>query len=168
MKDSFDSVYAEHRPTVVRIAQKLTRGVGGKPILDGLVAAGMVALWQAHESYDPAQGTFWQHAYLKVFGTMVDELRVTGATSRSAAAVVRGGVVTSKQSTGLLYPVSLEEHDGRAHVGRSRRPRPSSRPRRKRRSSGEPSGSCAGRRGAWWWSTSSRTGTSPTSVPSSA
>ena len=109
MKDSFDHAYAEHRPTVVRIAQKLTRGVGGKPTLDGLVAAGMVALWQAHESYDPAHGTtFWQHAYLKVRGTMVDELRVTGAASRSATTVVRSGVVTSKQSTGLLYPVSLE------------------------------------------------------------
>ena len=109
MKDSFDHAYAEHRPAVMRIAQKLTRGVGGKPVLDGLVAAGMVTLWQAHESYDPSQGTFWQYAYLKVRGTMVDELRVTGATSRSAAAVVRGGVVTAKQSTGLLYPVSLED-----------------------------------------------------------
>jgi RNA polymerase sigma factor (sigma-70 family) len=106
----FDQVYAAYRPRVERLAHRLTRGVRGRAYDEEVAAAGLVALWRAHSSYDPARGTtFWQHARKTVWGTMVDEIRSQSSLSREAYRAVRDGAVTDGLARSMLYPRSLED-----------------------------------------------------------
>jgi RNA polymerase sigma factor for flagellar operon FliA len=115
---AFDTVYTAYRPRVERLAYKLTGGAGNNTSLEELSAAGMVALWQAHTSYDPTHGTtFWQYAYRIVWGTMVDEMRLHGHLSRNARAAVRDDLVTDKMSTSMLYQRPVENAYDLAALG---------------------------------------------------
>ena len=125
MSSEFDAVYAAHHLRIMKMAWKLTCGVGGYARQKEIAAAGLVALWQAHSSYDPSRGLpFWQYANKIVHGTMVDEIRLSGHLSRYAYQVMHAQTsegqgpegqrpesqaqLPDKLQTAMLYPRSLE------------------------------------------------------------
>ena len=108
----FDAVFREHQDRIWRMAGAITRGRGGKPALEDLVAVGNLALWTCHERHDPSQGTtLWQYAYLRVRGAMLDELRRRDLVSRDDRKKMKdlGTSVLEQVPWAALYPVPMED-----------------------------------------------------------
>lgn len=92
MDSTFDTIWAEHRELVEKLAWQICRGRGPSDQLQNLVSVGQVALWQSGQSFDPSQGTSrWQHSYLRVRGAMVDELRRLDPVGRHGRQKIKKG-----------------------------------------------------------------------------
>ena len=116
MSEPFDDVLRAHRTRVERTAWSVSLGVGGRLVLDGLISAGAVALWQAWQRYDPARSPdLWRFAFPIVRGAMLDEMRFTDHLSRDARHAVKTGNA-ERISWGLLYPCGLENAESVPHV----------------------------------------------------
>jgi RNA polymerase sigma factor (sigma-70 family) len=87
--DLFQAVWQDHSHLVRRLAHKL-RPIDAN-MLDDLVAAGMVGLWQAWQNYDPTAGNagLWGHASTRVLGAMQDHLRFLDLATRHERDVAR-------------------------------------------------------------------------------
>lgn len=79
-------MWTDHAKLVKHLARKLSGG--NTDLAADLLTVAQLALWEKIRTYDPSRGTtLWQHAYLRVRGAMVDELRKqdpVGRNSRSA------------------------------------------------------------------------------------
>jgi RNA polymerase sigma factor for flagellar operon FliA len=81
---SRDRLVLAHAPMVRYIAARKVRELPAHCELDDLAAAGLVALLEAVDRFDPAKGaTFEQYAWTRVAGAIVDELRKLDWASRS-------------------------------------------------------------------------------------
>ena len=111
MPSSFDAILREHQSKIWKLASSLTRGYGGTPLQEDLVAAGTVALWRISERYDPLRGTtLWQRAFVRVRGAMIDELRNQSPISRHDREKMKSLGKTSLELVpwGAIRPVSME------------------------------------------------------------
>jgi RNA polymerase sigma factor for flagellar operon FliA len=71
-----DALLQEHGGLVHRTARRVSIKVGKDDIVDDLVSVGLVALFEAHQKYDPTQGVpFPSYAYRRIQGAMIDEAR---------------------------------------------------------------------------------------------
>jgi RNA polymerase sigma factor for flagellar operon FliA len=81
---SRDRLVLSYSPMVRYIASRKLRELPGHCDLDDLASAGLVALLEAVDRFDPAKGaTFEQYAWTRVAGALVDELRRLDWASRS-------------------------------------------------------------------------------------
>ena len=81
---SRDRLILSYAPMVRYIASRKVRELPGHCDLDDLGSAGLVALMEAVERFDPAKGaSFEQYAWTRVAGALVDELRRLDWASRS-------------------------------------------------------------------------------------
>lgn len=85
-----DRLVLSYSPMVRYIASRKVRELPGHCDLDDLSSAGLVALLEAVERFDPAKGaSFEQYAWTRVTGSLVDELRRQDWASRSVRRVGR-------------------------------------------------------------------------------
>lgn len=78
---TFEQIWADRRMDVEKMARRLLKGYGGEAIVDSLVAAGMVALWEACKSYDhemTGKVSLWSWARKLIYWAMCAELRGDG------------------------------------------------------------------------------------------
>ena len=81
---SRDSLVVAYAPMVRYIASRKVRELPAHCDLDDLASAGLVALMEAIDRFDPAKGaTFEQYAWTRVAGALLDELRKQDWASRS-------------------------------------------------------------------------------------
>ena len=81
---SRDRLVLAYSPMVRYIAARKVRELPAHCELDDLASAGLVALLEAVDRFDPAKGaTFEQYAWTRVAGALVDELRRLDWASRS-------------------------------------------------------------------------------------
>ena len=81
---SRDRLILAYAPMVRYIASRKLRELPAHCELDDLASAGLVALMEAVDRFDPAKGaTFEQYAWTRVAGGLVDELRRLDWASRS-------------------------------------------------------------------------------------
>src|ERR687898_2150614 len=81
---SRDRLILSYAPMVRYIASRKLRELPAHCELDDLASAGLVALMEAVDRFDPAKGaTFEQYAWTRVAGALVDELRKQDWASRS-------------------------------------------------------------------------------------
>ena len=81
---SRDRLVLAYAPMVRYIAARKVRELPAHCELDDLASAGLVALMEAVDRFDPAKGaTFEQYAWTRVAGALVDELRRLDWASRS-------------------------------------------------------------------------------------
>ena len=81
---SRDSLVLAYAPMVRYIASRKVRELPAHCELDDLASAGLVALLEAIDRFDPAKGaSFEQYAWTRVAGALVDELRKQDWASRS-------------------------------------------------------------------------------------
>src|ERR671910_1082454 len=81
---SRDQLVLAYAPMVRYIASRKVRELPAHCELDDLASAGLVALLEAIDRFDPAKGaTFEQYAWTRVAGALVDELRKQDWASRS-------------------------------------------------------------------------------------
>lgn len=79
-----DRLVLAYSPMVRYIASRKVRELPAHCELDDLASAGLVALLEAVDRFDPAKGaTFEQYAWTRVAGALVDELRKLDWASRS-------------------------------------------------------------------------------------
>src|SRR3954463_15423069 len=79
-----DRLVVSYSPMVRYLATKKLRELPSHWELDDLVSCGLLALVEAIDRFDPAQGaTFEQYAWTRVSGSLVDELRRQDWVSRS-------------------------------------------------------------------------------------
>lgn len=79
-----DRLILSYAPMVRYIATRKLRELPAHCELDDLASAGLVALMEAVDRFDPAKGaTFEQYAWTRVTGGLVDELRRLDWASRS-------------------------------------------------------------------------------------
>lgn len=78
-----DALLKEHGGLVHRTARRVSIRVGKDDIVDDLASVGLVALFEAHQKYDPTQGVpFPSYAYRRIQGAMLDEARRLDALPR--------------------------------------------------------------------------------------
>jgi RNA polymerase sigma factor for flagellar operon FliA len=71
-----DALLKEHGGLVHRTARRVSIKIGKDDLVDDLVSVGLVALFEAHQKYDPTQGVpFPSYAYRRIQGAMIDEAR---------------------------------------------------------------------------------------------
>ena len=81
---SRDKLVVAYAPMVRYIASRKVRELPAHCDLDDLASAGLVALMEAIDRFDPAKGaTFEQYAWTRVAGALLDELRKQDWASRS-------------------------------------------------------------------------------------
>jgi RNA polymerase sigma factor FliA len=81
---SRDQLVLSYAPMVRYIASRKLRELPAHCDLDDLSSAGLVALMEAIDRFDPAKGaSFEQYAWTRVAGALVDELRKQDWASRS-------------------------------------------------------------------------------------
>jgi RNA polymerase sigma factor for flagellar operon FliA len=81
---SRDRLVVAYAPMVRYIASRKVRELPAHCDLDDLASAGLVALMEAIDRFDPAKGaTFEQYAWTRVAGALLDELRKQDWASRS-------------------------------------------------------------------------------------
>jgi RNA polymerase sigma factor for flagellar operon FliA len=81
---SRDRLVVAYAPMVRYIASRKVRELPSHCDLDDLASAGLVALLEAVDRFDPAKGaTFEQYAWTRVAGALLDELRKQDWASRS-------------------------------------------------------------------------------------
>jgi RNA polymerase sigma factor FliA len=81
---SRDKLVVAYAPMVRYIASRKVRELPSHCDLDDLASAGLVALMEAIDRFDPAKGaTFEQYAWTRVAGALLDELRKQDWASRS-------------------------------------------------------------------------------------
>jgi RNA polymerase sigma factor FliA len=81
---SRDTLVVAYAPMVRYIASRKVRELPAHCDLDDLASAGLVALMEAIDRFDPAKGaTFEQYAWTRVAGALLDELRKQDWASRS-------------------------------------------------------------------------------------
>jgi RNA polymerase sigma factor for flagellar operon FliA len=81
---SRDRLVLAYAPMVRYIASRKVRELPAHCELDDLASAGLVALLEAIDRFDPAKGaSFEQYAWTRVAGALVDELRKLDWASRS-------------------------------------------------------------------------------------
>jgi RNA polymerase sigma factor for flagellar operon FliA len=81
---SRDRLVVAYAPMVRYIASRKVRELPSHCDLDDLASAGLVALMEAVDRFDPAKGaTFEQYAWTRVAGALLDELRKQDWASRS-------------------------------------------------------------------------------------
>jgi RNA polymerase sigma factor FliA len=81
---SRDKLVVAYAPMVRYIASRKVRELPAHCDLDDLSSAGLVALMEAIDRFDPAKGaTFEQYAWTRVAGALLDELRKQDWASRS-------------------------------------------------------------------------------------
>ena len=81
---SRDRLILSYAPMVRYIASRKLRELPAHCELDDLASAGLVALMEAVDRFDPAKGaTFEQYAWTRISGALVDELRRLDWASRS-------------------------------------------------------------------------------------
>jgi RNA polymerase sigma factor FliA len=81
---SRDKLVLAYAPMVRYIASRKVRELPAHCELDDLASAGLVALMEAIDRFDPAKGaSFEQYAWTRVAGALVDELRKQDWASRS-------------------------------------------------------------------------------------
>ena len=81
---SRDRLILSYAPMVKYIASRKLRELPAHCELDDLASAGLVALMEAVDRFDPAKGaTFEQYAWTRISGALVDELRRLDWASRS-------------------------------------------------------------------------------------
>lgn len=81
---SRDQLVLSYAPMVRYIASRKVRELPAHCELDDLASAGLVALLEAIDRFDPAKGaSFEQYAWTRVSGALVDELRKLDWASRS-------------------------------------------------------------------------------------
>ena len=79
-----DALVVAYAPMVRYIASRKLRELPAHCDLDDLASAGLVALLEALDRFDPAKGaTFEQYAWTRVAGALLDELRRLDWASRS-------------------------------------------------------------------------------------
>jgi len=87
---SRDALVLAYAPLVRFIASRKVRELPGHCDLDDLASAGLVALLEAVDRFDPAKGaSFEQYAWTRVAGSLVDELRRQDWASRSVRRIGR-------------------------------------------------------------------------------
>jgi len=71
-----DALLKEHGGLVHRTARRVSIKIGKDDLVDDFVSVGLVALFEAHQKYDPTQGvSFPSYAYRRIQGAMIDEAR---------------------------------------------------------------------------------------------
>jgi RNA polymerase sigma factor for flagellar operon FliA len=81
---SRDRLVLAHAPMVRYIASRKVRELPAHCELDDLASAGLVALMEAIDRFDPSKGaSFEQYAWTRIAGALVDELRKLDWASRS-------------------------------------------------------------------------------------
>jgi RNA polymerase sigma factor for flagellar operon FliA len=71
-----DALLKEHGGLVHRTARRVSIKIGRDDVVDDLVSVGLVALFEAHQKYDPTQGVpFPSYAFRRIQGAMIDEAR---------------------------------------------------------------------------------------------
>jgi RNA polymerase sigma factor FliA len=81
---SRDRLILSYAPMVRYIASRKLRELPSQCELDDLASAGLVALMEAVDRFDPAKGaTFEQYVWTRISGALVDELRRLDWASRS-------------------------------------------------------------------------------------
>jgi RNA polymerase sigma factor FliA len=81
---SRDRLVLAHAPMVRYIASRKVRELPAHCELDDLASAGLLALMEAIDRFDPTKGaSFEQYAWTRVAGALVDELRKLDWASRS-------------------------------------------------------------------------------------
>ena len=81
---SRDTLVLAYAPMVRYIASRKARELPAHCDIDDLASAGLVALMEAIDRFDPAKGaSFEQYAWTRVAGALVDELRKQDWASRS-------------------------------------------------------------------------------------
>ena len=81
---SRERLILSYAPMVRYIASRKLRELPGHCELDDLASAGLVALMEAVDRFDPAKGaSFEQYAWTRVSGAIVDELRRLDWATRS-------------------------------------------------------------------------------------
>ena len=85
-----DRLVLWYSPMVRYLAARKGRELPGHVDVEDLVSCGLLALVRAVERFDPAKGaTFEQHAWTRVTGAIVDELRRQDCASRSTRRLAR-------------------------------------------------------------------------------
>jgi RNA polymerase sigma factor for flagellar operon FliA len=78
-----DALLREHGGLVHRTARRVSIKIGRDDVVDDLASVGLVALFEAHQKYDPTQGVpFASYAYRRIQGAMLDEARRLDALPR--------------------------------------------------------------------------------------
>ena len=117
-----DRLVLSYTPMVRFIATRKLRELPAHCDLDDLESAGIVALIEAVERFDPAKGaSFEQYAWTRVAGSLVDELRRQDWAPRSvrrtgraierarATLLVRNGLSPSAEELARELALTLEE-----------------------------------------------------------
>jgi RNA polymerase sigma factor FliA len=85
LEDEREKIVEEFIPIIKHLAYKVSKGFEEKNMIEDLISAGIVGLLEAIEKYDTKKGaklnTF---AYLRIRGSMIDELRSRDWFPRSA------------------------------------------------------------------------------------
>jgi RNA polymerase sigma factor for flagellar operon FliA len=85
-----DRLVLSYTPMVRYLAAKKVRELPAHCELDDLVSAGLVALIEAVDRFDPSKGaTFEQYAWTRVSGSIMDDLRRQDWASRSVRRLAR-------------------------------------------------------------------------------
>jgi RNA polymerase sigma factor for flagellar operon FliA len=71
-----DALLKDHGGLVHRLARQVSIRIGKDDVIDDLASVGLVALFEAHQRFDPTQGvSFSSFAYRRIHGAMLDEAR---------------------------------------------------------------------------------------------
>ena len=71
-----DALLKEHGGLVHRTARRVSIRIGRDDVVDDLASVGLVALFEAHQKFDPTQSVpFMSYAYRRIQGAMMDEAR---------------------------------------------------------------------------------------------
>jgi RNA polymerase sigma factor for flagellar operon FliA len=78
-----DALLKEHGGLVHRTARRVSIKIGRDDFVDDLASVGLVALFEAHQKFDPTQGVpFASYAYRRIHSAMLDEARRLDALPR--------------------------------------------------------------------------------------
>ncbi|MDW8002899.1 MAG: FliA/WhiG family RNA polymerase sigma factor [Deltaproteobacteria bacterium] len=87
LKSEKEKLIEEFVPIIKALALKVARGINDETLLEDLVSAGLIGLLEAMERYNPERGIKLKtYAYLRIRGSMIDELRAHDYFPRSARA----------------------------------------------------------------------------------
>ncbi|MCX7856687.1 MAG: FliA/WhiG family RNA polymerase sigma factor [Deltaproteobacteria bacterium] len=86
-KTEKERIIEEFVPIIKALALKVAKGINDETLIDDLVSAGVLGLLEAMEKYEPEKGIKLKtYAYLRIRGSMIDELRSRDYFPRSARA----------------------------------------------------------------------------------
>ncbi|MDW8002874.1 MAG: FliA/WhiG family RNA polymerase sigma factor [Deltaproteobacteria bacterium] len=86
-KSEKERVIEEFVPIIKALALKVAKGINDESLIEDLVSAGVIGLLEAMEKYKPERGIKLKtYAYLRIRGSMIDELRAHDYFPRSARA----------------------------------------------------------------------------------